>query len=78
MGLGGLRANVIGPGYFHTELTADLLANPDDERRILGRIPMGRLGSMADLGGAAVFLLSDASVYLSGQLINIDGGWLAS
>lgn len=74
----GLRVNVIGPGYFHTALTADLLSNPDDERRILGRIPMGRLGTPDDLGGAAVFLLSAASSYITGQLINVDGGWLAS
>jgi 2-deoxy-D-gluconate 3-dehydrogenase len=74
----GLRANVIGPGYFHTQLTADLLSEPENEQRIRQRIPMGRLGSAADLGGAAVFLLSDASTYMSGQLINVDGGWLAS
>lgn len=74
----GLRANVIGPGYFHTELTDELLADPDNRRRIIGRIPMGRLGTPSDLGGAAVFLLSDASSYMTGQLLNVDGGWLAA
>lgn len=74
----GLRANVIGPGYFHTQLTDDLFADPANRTRILGRIPAGRLGHPADLGGAVVFLLSDASGYLTGQLINVDGGWLAS
>lgn len=74
----GLRANVIGPGYFRTKLTEDLFAEPGNEERILGRIPTGRLGTAADLGGPAVFLLSDASAYLTGQLINVDGGWLAS
>lgn len=74
----GQRANVIGPGYFHTQLTDDLFKDPTNSTRILGRIPAGRLGTPADLGGAVVFLLSDASTYLTGQLINVDGGWLAS
>ena len=74
----GLRANVIGPGYFHTEMTQGLLADPAQEQRILGRIPAGHLGDPADIGATAVFLLADASRYLTGQLINVDGGWLAS
>lgn len=74
----GLRVNVIGPGYFETKLTADLFADPANRARIMSRIPSGRLGQPADLGGAAVFLLSEASSYLTGQLINVDGGWLAS
>lgn len=74
----GLRANVIGPGYFHTQLTDDLLRDPANRERVMGRIPMGRLGTPQDLGGAAVFLLSDASAYVSGQLLNVDGGWLAA
>lgn len=74
----GIRANVIGPGYFHTKLTEDLLSQPENQQRILGRIPMARLGTPSDLAGIAVFLLSDASRYLTGQLINVDGGWLAS
>ncbi|WP_198668927.1 SDR family NAD(P)-dependent oxidoreductase [Homoserinimonas sp. OAct 916] len=74
----GVRANVIGPGYFHTAMTDGLLSQASDHERILGRIPMGRLGDPADVGGLAVFLLSDASRYITGQLINVDGGWLAS
>lgn len=74
----GQRANVVGPGYFHTRLTDDLFEDPANRTRILGRIPAGRLGTPADLGGTVVFLLSDASQYLTGQLINVDGGWLAS
>ena len=74
----GQRANVVGPGYFHTQLTDDLFKDPANRARVLGRIPAGRLGNPADLGGAVVFLLSDASRYLTGQLINVDGGWLAS
>lgn len=74
----GVRVNAISPGYFRTELTAGVLDRPDELARIEGRIPMGRLGRPDELGGAAVFLLSDASSYLTGQQIIVDGGWLAS
>lgn len=74
----GLRANVIAPGYVHTELTNDLLADPANRARIQARIPEGGLGLPRDVGALVVFLLADASRYLTGQLINIDGGWLAS
>lgn len=74
----GLRANVIGPGYFRTEMTEELFRQPEHAARILSRIPAGQLGDPADIGSTAVFLLSDASRYLTGQLINVDGGWLAS
>jgi 2-deoxy-D-gluconate 3-dehydrogenase len=74
----GIRANVIGPGYFRTKLTEDLLAQPEQHARIMGRIPMRRLGDPADLGGMAVFLLSDAASYITGQLLNVDGGWLGA
>jgi 2-deoxy-D-gluconate 3-dehydrogenase len=74
----GARVNAISPGYFHTELTAAVLDTEDGRSRIESRIPMGRLGRPDELGGAAVFLLSDASSYLTGQQLIIDGGWLAS
>lgn len=74
----GIRANVVGPGYFPTELTRDLLAVEANRQRILGRIPMGRMGTPADLAGTVVFLLSDAARYVTGQLINVDGGWLGA
>jgi 2-deoxy-D-gluconate 3-dehydrogenase len=74
----GVRVNAISPGYFRTELTAEILDRPDERVRIEGRIPMRRLGRPEELGGAAVFLLSDASSYVTGQQIIVDGGWLAS
>lgn len=74
----GIRANVVGPGYFETEMTADLLANPADRDRIMGRIPMRRLGDPGDVGNACVYLLSPASAYVSGTLLNVDGGWLSA
>ncbi|MFB8386757.1 SDR family NAD(P)-dependent oxidoreductase [Microbacterium sp. NPDC055910] len=74
----GIRSNVIGPGYFATEMTEGLLQNPADHDRIMGRIPMRRLGDPTDIGHACVFLLSPASQYISGTVLNVDGGWLAS
>lgn len=74
----GIRANVVGPGYFDTEMTRDLLANQADHDRIMGRIPMRALGDAGDVGNACVYLLADASSYVSGNLLNVDGGWLAA
>lgn len=74
----GIRANVVGPGYFATEMTEGLLDNPEDRARITGRIPMGRLGDPSDIGRSCVYLLSPAAQYVSGTLLNVDGGWLAS
>ena len=74
----GLRANVLAPGYFRTELTSDFLADPENEARLLSRIPAREFGRPRDVGSLAVFLLSDASNYLTGQLLNVDGGWLAT
>jgi 2-dehydro-3-deoxy-D-gluconate 5-dehydrogenase len=74
----GLRVNAIAPGYFHTELTDELLKDEASAERIRGRIPLGRLGVEDDLAGAAIFLLSGASAYVTGQVVAIDGGSLAS
>lgn len=74
----GIRVNGIAPGYVHTQLTADLLNRPADYERILARVPMGRLGSVEEIAGAAVFLLSGASSYITGSMLNVDGGWLAA
>jgi 2-deoxy-D-gluconate 3-dehydrogenase len=73
----GIRVNAVGPGYFLTDLTRELLSDPEQHARVLSRIPMSRLGTPEDLGGAFVFLLADASSYMTGQLVNVDGGWLA-
>ena len=74
----GIRANAIGPGYYRTALTEDLLNSQADHDRIMARIPMKRFGVPEELGGAVAFLLSDASAYVSGQILNVDGGWLGS
>ena len=72
----GITANVLVPGYIRTSQTADLLADPERAAWITSRIPQGRVGVPSDLAGAAVFLASDASSYVTGQTLVVDGGWL--
>ncbi|MGK2286459.1 2-dehydro-3-deoxy-D-gluconate 5-dehydrogenase KduD [Pedomonas sp. V897] len=73
----GVNVNAIAPGYFATNNTAALQADETRNRAILERIPAGRWGQPADLGGAAVFLASRASDYVHGHILAVDGGWLA-
>ncbi len=73
----GINVNGIVPGYFATNNTEALRNDPERNRQILERIPAGRWGDPADLGGAAVFLAAPASDYVHGTLIAVDGGWLA-
>lgn len=72
-----ILVNAIGPGWVETENTAPLRANTERFEHITERIPLGRWAKPADLMGAAVFLASDASDYITGQVIFVDGGWLA-
>jgi 2-deoxy-D-gluconate 3-dehydrogenase len=73
----GINVNAIAPGYFATNNTAALQADPDRNEQILGRIPAGRWGDPSDIGGAAVFLSSAAADYVHGTVLAVDGGWLA-
>ncbi|MFJ6024646.1 2-dehydro-3-deoxy-D-gluconate 5-dehydrogenase KduD [Brevundimonas sp. NPDC092305] len=73
----GVNANAIAPGYFATDNTQALQDDPVRSKEILGRIPAGRWGQPADIGGAAVFLSSAASDYVQGIVLPVDGGWLA-
>ncbi|HEY3798876.1 MAG TPA: 2-dehydro-3-deoxy-D-gluconate 5-dehydrogenase KduD [Caulobacteraceae bacterium] len=73
----GVNVNAIAPGYFETNNTEALRADATRSRQILERIPAGRWGRPADLGGAAVFLASPASDYVHGVVLPVDGGWLA-
>ena len=72
-----INVNAIAPGYFATDNTQALRDDESRNREILARIPAGRWGVPADLGGAAVFLASAASDYVHGAIISVDGGWLA-
>lgn len=73
----GINVNAIAPGYFETNNTAALRADPVREPQILARIPAGRWGEPGDLAGASVFLASRASDYVHGVVLPVDGGWLA-
>jgi 2-deoxy-D-gluconate 3-dehydrogenase len=73
----GVNVNAIAPGYIATSNTAALQADEVRNRQILERIPAGRWGDPTDLGGAAVFLAADASNYVNGHILAVDGGWLA-
>jgi 2-deoxy-D-gluconate 3-dehydrogenase len=73
----GINVNAIAPGYFTTSNTRALRSDEGRNRDILARIPAGRWGEPADLGGAAVFLAAPASDYVHGAIIPVDGGWLA-
>ena len=72
-----ININAIAPGWMATNNTAPLRADPVRSKEILERIPTGRWGTPDDLKGVAVFLASDASNYVNGYTIAVDGGWLA-
>jgi gluconate 5-dehydrogenase len=74
----GIRVNGIGPGYFHTALTEDFYQDPKWQQIMLQKIPLQRFGELDDLSGAAIFLSSNASAYVTGQILYVDGGLLAA
>jgi 2-deoxy-D-gluconate 3-dehydrogenase len=73
----GINVNAIAPGYIATNNTAALQADAQRDKAIRERIPAGDWGRPEDLGGAAVFLASDAARYVHGHILAVDGGWLA-
>ncbi|MET7682486.1 SDR family oxidoreductase [Streptomyces sp. NPDC005423] len=72
----GVRVNTLAPGYFRTDLSSGLLDSKWGERIVRGT-PLGRVGEADELGGAAVFLASDASRFVTGTTLTVDGGWTA-
>lgn len=72
-----IQVNAIAPGYFATTNTEALQADPVRSRQILDRIPAGRWGMPQDLSGAALFLASPASNYVTGTVLTVDGGWMS-
>ncbi|KQP38939.1 SDR family NAD(P)-dependent oxidoreductase [Pseudorhodoferax sp. Leaf274] len=74
----GVRVNAIAPGVIATEMTAAARQDPARSQYLMGRIPMGRYGQPGDLVGPAVFLASSMSSYMTGAVLNVDGGYLAA
>lgn len=74
----GVRVNAIAPGVFRTALNQKLLDETDRGREFLLRTPMRRFGNVEELAGAAIFLASDAASFVTGEIIAVDGGFLAS
>jgi 2-deoxy-D-gluconate 3-dehydrogenase len=73
----GINVNAIAPGYIATNNTTALREDPVRNAAVLERIPAGRWGDPADIGGTAAFLCSKAARYIHGAVLNVDGGWLA-
>lgn len=73
----GINVNAIGPGFFPTELTGPVFADPDRAARNAAQTCIGRNGRLEDIDGPLVFLCSDASAYVTGQVLMVDGGFTA-
>ena len=76
-GTSGIRVNALAPGYIHTDMTAKSFADPEQNERRRRHTCVDRWGSVEDLLGAAIFLASNASAYITGQDLFVDGGWTA-
>ena len=74
----GVNVNAIAPGVFRTDLNANLLDNSERGREFLLRTPMRRFGKTEELVGAAIYLASDAASFVAGEIITVDGGFMAS
>lgn len=72
----GVNVNAVAPGYIATDNTQALREDPVRSQQILGRIPAGRWGTPEDFMGPVVFLASDASAYMHGTIVLVDGGWM--
>ncbi|GAA2459692.1 glucose 1-dehydrogenase [Actinomadura vinacea] len=78
LGEDGIRLNGIAPGYVRSAMTEPLLADPARAARIEERVPLGRIAEPAEMVGPALFLLSDAAAYVTGQILAVDGGYALS
>ena len=73
----GINVNAVAPGYMATDMNTPLLADPVRMEQLSARIPAGRWGQPQDIGNVVVFLASSAASYVHGQVLAVDGGWLA-
>lgn len=73
----GIRVNALAPGYFETELTGDMFADPKGQAWITRNTPLARAGRDGELDGALLFLASDAASFVTGSTVVVDGGWTA-
>jgi hypothetical protein len=73
----GVRVNALAPGWFESEMTAEMFADEKSMAWVRRKAPMGRPGQPHELDGALLFLASDASSYVTGQVLAVDGGWTA-
>ena len=73
----GITVNAIGPAYFESEMTADIIGGAAFGQVVKTYCPMGRVGKNGELDGAVVYFASDASSYTTGQILSVDGGWTA-
>jgi len=73
----GITVNAMLPGPFSTEMNVALEQNPEKYKEFIARIPLGRWGDLDEIGGLAVFLASDASSFVTGAGMTVDGGWTA-